>query len=260
YTKIKHYYALPHQNYIGKRLSGIDTIINVLFYPASFFVGAYIIGLLPLGATASRNLLIGLFQFLTLPINLLFAYLYYLIVRKFPFPSILKDRLYPGAKSLKEDIGFGLKTLFLALFPLLTLMFFFDGILLYFQANPPAQQEAVRFLIESLSSFPTLILAIFAIVIVAPIVEEYLFRGIIQTYLRQKIGAKNAILLSSFLFSCIHFSWSQGMQNIFILISLFLLGLYLGFIYEKNRSIIANITLHVTFNLISTIVIIITNT
>lgn len=257
-AKIKGFFSLPFYKYVGKKIAGIYAIINIIFYPLSLLISYFVIAFL-FSENTSKMFLLGIMQSCALLLNILFVGLFSLWNKSFPLKDILKDTLFPGKAHIFQDFLSGLKTLLLALFPLLTLMFFFDGILIYLHGEAPPLQEAVKFLIQALKEGIAVIPAIIAITIVAPIMEEYLFRGIIQSYFRGKVGPKKAILISSLAFSLLHYSGSQGIQNIFLLISLFLLSLYLGFIYEKTRSIISNVTLHVTFNIINTIVIIISN-
>ncbi len=82
------------------------------------------------------------------------------------------------------------------------------------------------------------------IVIIAPIFEEIIFRGIILDGFLKKFSANKSILLSSLLFAIIHLNPWQG-------IGAFIAGLFLGWIYFKTQSIIPCIAIHLTNNLIS---------
>ena len=88
------------------------------------------------------------------------------------------------------------------------------------------------------------------IVIAAPCIEEFLFRGCLQSFLKQYMSTKGAILFSSLCFSLFHFSLSQGLGNISLCASLFVFALFLGFIYETG-SLFASVGLHMTFNIVS---------
>jgi|GEM_PF-828109 len=114
-------------------------------------------------------------------------------------------------------------------------------------------QVAVSFLKSSSSSIFNLSIALFLIVIFAPLIEEFIFRGCMQNYLRKKLGVKFSMILTSLLFAFMHFSLSQKTSNIPLILSLFSFSLYLCFIYEKTRSLTSSIILHSTFNLISSI-------
>lgn len=113
------------------------------------------------------------------------------------------------------------------------------------------EQKAVEYL-KMASSHPFFaILSLLMVVVLAPLIEEFLFRGMLQTYVKRYLGTKAAILISSACFAALHFTVSQGIGNIPLLGSLFVFALYLGFIYERQQALIASITLHVVFNAVS---------
>ncbi len=81
----------------------------------------------------------------------------------------------------------------------------------------------------------------FAIVIMFPIVEEVIFRGILLTHLRLKWNITIAIILSSAVFSCYH---SDAHLHAFVA------GLLLSAVYLKTRTLIAPILCHALVNLV----------
>jgi membrane protease YdiL (CAAX protease family) len=92
---------------------------------------------------------------------------------------------------------------------------------------------------------------ILSIIFIVPIAEEILFRGFLQSWYVQLLGRFGGIVVASLLFASFHFSGSQGWNNVELLLSLFILSCYIGFIYERQQSIWAPIALHATFNAIS---------
>lgn len=116
---------------------------------------------------------------------------------------------------------------------------------------PETDQVAVKLLKMTFSDPSQLAFYLLAIVLIVPIVEEFLFRGILQRWLSSKVGAWPGILIASLGFAALHYSSSQGLYNLELLPSLYLLSCYLGFLYERQRSLWAPIGLHMTFNLIS---------
>ncbi len=89
------------------------------------------------------------------------------------------------------------------------------------------------------------------IVILAPILEEFFFRGILQNFFKKFLNRWTSIIFTSSIFAIIHFSYTQKLGNITIVGSIFIFSLFLGFIYEKQKSLISPIFLHATFNAIN---------
>ena len=126
----------------------------------------------------------------------------------------------------------------------------------FIYSGPLPDQVAVKHL-KDLSQHPILFsltaLAVFSLV---PMIEELLFRGFLQSWLKNKMNRFQAIILTSLIFASFHFSSSQGIENIEFVFSLFLLSCFLGFIKERQQSLWASIGLHSTFNFISILMII----
>lgn len=113
------------------------------------------------------------------------------------------------------------------------------------------EQTAVKQLKETVTD-PVLFWSMVAIIVTfIPMIEELLFRGYLQTWIKGHLGYKWAIVLTAAIFALFHFSTTQGIGNIELLTSLFILALFLGWIYERERSLWASIALHATFNALS---------
>lgn len=129
---------------------------------------------------------------------------------------------------------------------------FFDWLLHdVFQLPHIPEQLAVRFLKMTFHYPLEFFLTVITIVLFAPIIEEILFRGFLQSFIRQHLGSRSAIFISSFCFAFFHYSPEQGISNISIISSLFFLALFLGYSYETRRSLIAPISLHALFNMVN---------
>lgn len=89
-------------------------------------------------------------------------------------------------------------------------------------------------------------LSFFAVVILAPLFEEILCRGLILNTLRKTMPKWCAIVLSSAIFGIIH---GNPIQFIYATA----LGIILGWLYTKFDSIWIPILCHLTFNLASTL-------
>lgn len=85
-----------------------------------------------------------------------------------------------------------------------------------------------------------LIFTSFSVMLLAPVTEELLFRGIILQKWSIKWGVKVGILTSSFLFAIVHFR--------FDIINLSLMGIILSILYLKTRNLLAPIFCHFFYN------------
>lgn len=91
------------------------------------------------------------------------------------------------------------------------------------------------------------VLAIIAYAVMAPLCEEFFFRGVMQPVYAQK-GPRWAVLFVGLLFILFHLSLLQG-------ISIILLALALGYVYHRTRSLPASILTHVGANGLAALVI-----
>jgi len=113
------------------------------------------------------------------------------------------------------------------------------------------EQLAVYFLKMTFGHPLYFFLATLTIVVFAPLIEELLFRGFLQSFIRKQLGSKQAIFITSILFSFFHYSPEQGLANLTIIASLFTLSLFIGFSYEKTKSLATPIIFHSLFNTVN---------
>ena len=156
------------------------------------------------------------------------------------------------SNSYSQDFRFAMIA-WLVSFPLVIFINQLADYLLHtlFQVPILPDQLAVRFLKMTFQTPLYLFLTVITIVIAAPLIEETMFRGFLQSFIRQHLGPKSAICITSFCFSFFHYSPEQGLANISIIISLFILSCFLGFTYERRGSLAAPIALHGFFNAIN---------
>ena len=114
-------------------------------------------------------------------------------------------------------------------------------------SGSPEQQQVTEDIATTEAPL-TLAALLFSAIIVAPVMEEFAFRGFIYNVLRQRAGIVAAAISSSLLFSAVHTSLVQAPV-------LFIFGCAQCYLYEKSRSIIYPILLHAAFNSASTILI-----
>ncbi len=84
----------------------------------------------------------------------------------------------------------------------------------------------------------------FVLLILVPVGEEILFRGIAYTALSYRFGHTKGLLLSALLFAALH-------GTIIYLIPIFLTGLALALLYTRTKSLIPSIITHSLINLIT---------
>lgn len=77
--------------------------------------------------------------------------------------------------------------------------------------------------------------------LLAPILEEFIFRGLIYNQLKKFNNKKTSIVLATLIFAFFHFELSQ-------IIYTFIIGLYLTIVYEKTKSIKMSIMAHIIIN------------
>ena len=107
------------------------------------------------------------------------------------------------------------------------------------------------------------LLAVFVALVAAPVVEELVFRGIIQSALAKAFKSKWwAIAVSSIIFAAVHLRFPgeapyvQGLEQ---LLPLFVLAVVLGYNYERTGRLWASILIHLLFNGINLAVVLLPN-
>ena len=104
----------------------------------------------------------------------------------------------------------------------------------------PEDQRAVDLLVNADSMWMRAYLAFFAVVL-APVAEEFIFRGMLFPFVKQLGWPKLAWIGVSLLFAFIHL-------NAPTFVPLFVLALALTWLYEKTDCLLASITVHSLFN------------
>lgn len=138
-----------------------------------------------------------------------------------------------------DDIGLAVGGLALVVAPLLGLAGLLDRIV-------PYEHPVVDFLREHRD--PVAIgLVVLSAVVVAPVAEEFFFRGVLQGWLERRLGdrAGSAVVISAAAFALAH--TGHGLA----FVPLFLFGLVLGTMARQTGSLAACILLHGLFNAVS---------
>ncbi len=94
------------------------------------------------------------------------------------------------------------------------------------------------------SMFPQLLVLWMGAAVIAPVAEEFFFRGMLQTVLLNTFKSRwAAIMVASAVFAAIHFSQPHAIP------ALFVLAVIMGYAYERTGSLIPPIAIHALFNL-----------
>jgi membrane protease YdiL (CAAX protease family) len=115
------------------------------------------------------------------------------------------------------------------------------SLLLRLNERFPSYSEIMKILSEG-----PLAVRLAAIAILAPVLEEVLFRGIIFSRMREISNFHISAAVSSFLWAAAHMNMVQG-------ITAFAYGLFLAFLYEKFKVLWVPILSHCVFNLTVTL-------
>jgi len=97
-------------------------------------------------------------------------------------------------------------------------------------------------------------LALISIAVIAPVVEEIVFRGFIYGGLRRRWGVTGSVVASALVFALAH-SFSVGGSIVLLGPSLFVAGAALAIVYERSRSLVPGMVLHASFNSIAVVAI-----
>ena len=109
--------------------------------------------------------------------------------------------------------------------------------------HEPVVQEAVQMVMAT--EHPVEVgLQVVSVVIMAPIAEELLFRGILYNTIKHTGYPIAGMIISAALFALVHGSLA-------LMLPLFVMGFALAWVYEKSGSIIAPMMMHATFNAIN---------
>jgi membrane protease YdiL (CAAX protease family) len=129
----------------------------------------------------------------------------------------------------------------LLVLPLMWLLQFFSQSVMEWLHFTPAAQAAVTELQNPALSMPQKVVFGVFTILLAPIAEETLFRGILYPTIKQTGHPRWALWGTSVAFGIMHF-------NMATLVPLVFLALILAFLYESSGSLLAPIATHSMFN------------
>ena len=98
-----------------------------------------------------------------------------------------------------------------------------------------------------LQTAPPILMVIIAVLLVAPIFEEVLFRGFMFAGIKEsRLGARGAIVITALTWSVIHFQY-----DLYWIATIFVLGIVLGMARLRTNSLYLTIAMHATVNAIA---------
>ncbi len=135
------------------------------------------------------------------------------------------------------NIIIGLSVFFLYAIFIIVLLFLIDAEYLLYN-------RAQLFFKLKLYQLPKLdsTIYIIGIIVLAPFVEECVFRGFMYGPFYKKIGSFGSICLSAIIWSTVHIQIKASL-------TLFLIGILLGYLYKKTQSLIPGVIVHAMMNL-----------
>jgi len=226
--------------YSFKKSTTLNCIWNCLYPILIYFLASFVVGvvatiiMIPKYGT-DTNLLteklnsnIMLVTIFAQIIGIAFVLPIYLSIRKY-FPKV-KEKV-----SLKYVLFSAISVIGVGV-----ISGFFANLIDYFLSRGDLEQ------VNTMLMSGGILITFIPTVILAPIMEELMFRGIILNKLLSTTSKWPAILISSFLFGFIHLNLIQGLNA-------FVLGIILSLIFIKCRSIIPCILGHSLNNLLSII-------
>ncbi|MFC1453709.1 lysostaphin resistance A-like protein [Verrucomicrobiota bacterium] len=143
---------------------------------------------------------------------------------------------------LKRAAGQGVMG-YIGIIPIIVVTSILCQVFFYAAGYPVTLQDVVTIFLEPQSGWSLFFLLLLAVV-VAPLVEEVLFRGILLPVLMKKMGAGTAVVASSLIFAGIH-------QHLPSFAPLFILAVVLSMLYIYSGSLWTPIVLHAVFNGVS---------
>lgn len=176
-----------------------------------------------------------------------------LIVLTYVYPGQFNFKLSPQKLRFLPALWQALIQLLAALALLIPVNLCWRAALNYIQAkglgNFVEEQEIVGLFAKAQAMPPAAIIAlIVTAIIIAPIAEELLFRGMFYRFLKDRISARAAMVVSAVCFGAIH-------GNMFSFIPLTFLGMLLVRAYERSGSLKVPILMHALFNANATFII-----
>jgi membrane protease YdiL (CAAX protease family) len=176
------------------------------------------------------------------------------LVALLAFLKYFPEKFTPPINSRRLGWGATIKTalysFFVAIPIIWTLSAAWTGLLHLFGISPP-QQEPVLWFVEA-DGLSMILMMVAATVFIAPVTEEFLFRGCFYRFLKARTTLPVAMAVSGIFFALLHYS-------MLAVVPLFVLGVILAYAYEKTGNLKVPILIHAFWNANTVVILYLSN-
>ncbi|PER82294.1 CPBP family intramembrane glutamic endopeptidase [Bacillus cereus] len=227
---------LQNQNIISLKQFILGTLLILMFAP--FLLGLLLKMVFALHCTEQlfdNNSSLEITKNFSLTFSILLFSIYYISTNKYFYNLILSTLNFKSLSRGRTYIYILIANIFVVL----------SGKVTNLISNDSANIQATNLGIDTLSeqSFIIYIITILTHVLLGPVLEEILYRGIILRFLEIKYSFFTGLMISSLLFGLAH-----NYDFAFIIFAT-LMGVIYGLLYKKTNSIIPVLIGHMTYNL-----------
>ena len=117
--------------------------------------------------------------------------------------------------------------------------------LLTLDGGAPTVQEELRQAAANPNTLPFMLLGA---VVLVPIAEELLYRGMLFQGLRARHGRWPAIGISGFFFGLLHVQWGDLGGTMLLLAAFYPLGMWLAWLFDRRGTLVVPIVCHIVYN------------
>lgn len=166
-----------------------------------------------------------------------------------------------GTGSVRADLGATFRWSDLGWAPVLFVVTRFAQVLVTVPLlATPAFRQSTRRYSDAMRDQPTEILVTLVVVgvVVAPLVEELLFRGALLRALLARTSARWAAVIQGVVFGCYHFAPDLGLYNVVLIVANSTFGIIFGFVALRRRALGTGIIAHSLTNASALVVVFVT--
>ena len=162
-------------------------------------------------------------------------------------PWYYKSIVKKGPKTIYKK-ALGVKPILLSACIMVCMYFVVTAALTLLSNVAPGAMESYKKLVETSELGVDMPITIVYVILLAPIAEELCFRGVMQGLVeKSNLPIRDVILIQSILFGVMHMNLVQGLYAV-------VLGMILGYLRYKYKTIILNAGVHMFFNFVGSIV------